>query len=129
MTERDAAKSELLDGQASVESREGYVHVWHGRAARDVEEWEGLRVVVEGELPERGARLLFDSRDSDQTPSDVQAAIWNWLQTCSSLERVATLVQSSNLAVSVRMQGIAKGVRIRAFAEEDEAVGWLTGAS
>lgn len=73
-------------------------------------------------------RLLFDSRDSDQTPAAVQSAIWDWLQTCTKLDRVATLVVSEALSISARMQGVAKSVSIRAFDTEREARGWLVGA-
>ena len=72
-----------------------------------------------------GLEPIADAGDDDMIPEDVQAAIWSWLQAHGQLKRVAALVQSSSLAVSLRMQGIAKGVRIRAFDNETEAEAWV----
>ena len=118
--------TELLNGDAKVEQRDGYVRFWHGRPAANLEEWGVLRAAIDALLPEEGGCLVIDSRDSDYTPQDVQAAIWAWLEG-SSMKRVAALVQSESLAVSLRMRSIAKGVQLKAFADEGEAEAWLRG--
>ena len=122
---------ELLSGEARISfhsgPKGGFVRVWHGRAANNLAELDEVMKGVDAALEESGSRaVLFDSRESGYTPQDVQDALWGWLER-SELRRVATLVQSENLAVSVRMTGLVRKVPIRAFADENAARAWLTG--
>jgi hypothetical protein len=119
---------EVLAGQVKIHTEPTHVFVWHGRAAKDLDELRLVLDAIDRALAESGRRrLLFDSRDSDYTPPDVQKALWAWLDE-APLDRIATLVRSENLAVSVRMTGISMGIRIRAFHDATEAVRWLGGA-
>ena len=60
------------------------------------------------------------------TPKDVGARIWSWLSDHPELARVATLVNSEELADSINMGGVGNDVRIRSFHKEPAAVRWLT---
>ncbi len=116
-----------LQGDVKVELASDHVRVWHGRSARDVDEVEAVIACIDAALADAGTRcLLMDSRDSDRTPAEVQARLWTWLEQ-SGLERVATLIQNELLGVRVRMQGLTKGVKLRAFTSEAEALAWLRG--
>lgn len=114
-----------LSGDLEIRRHDGYLRVWHGRAAKTVDEVEVVIAAIEEEMATTGFRdLLFDSRDSDRTPEDVQARLWAWLQN-AGLRRVATLIRSEMLGVSVQMQGLTRSVRLRAFASEQKATAWL----
>jgi len=71
-------------------------------------------------------RLLFDSRDADETPKEVGALIWGWMTEHPTLERVATVVHSKELADSVNIRGVGKELRIRSFSASPAAIRWLT---
>jgi hypothetical protein len=116
----------LLDGDLEIRPHQGFLEVWHRRAAKDVAEMDFIIDAIESALDSHGVRrLMFDSRESEYTPSEVQQRIWEWLQAGKGFERVATLVEAELLAVSVRMTGMGKGVKIKAFADRAEARQWL----
>lgn len=120
------ASRRLLDGDVEIRPFDGFLEVWHRRAASDVAEMDVIIDAIETALSDHDVRrVMFDSRESEYTPSDVQQRIWDWLQAGEGFERVATLVESELLAVSVRMTGMGKGVKIKAFAERTEAARWL----
>lgn len=117
----------FLDGELTISPRSGYVRVWHRRSARDLAELEPVLKAMEAALLENGTTcLLFDSREANYQEGEVQARMWSWLQGCDLVKRVATLVESPMLAISVNMTGMTKGVSIKAFADEREAEVWLT---
>ena len=118
---------ELLDGGLKIYLRDGFVEVWHSKAAKTVEETDAIMGAIDEVLEKTGqSLLLFDSRESERTPPEVGKRIWAWLEGNPRLRRVATLLESENLAVSVRMSGIAHAVKIKAFHTRDDAVAFLT---
>ena len=120
-------RREALDGEVVIERKPGYVRVWHRRSARDLDEAQVVLDAMDAALSEWELdRLLFDSREADVSPPDVGAAIWKWLSESENIARVATLLQSAELATKVNLGGIGNDVRIRAFHQEPAAVRWLT---
>lgn len=116
----------LLGGQLTIEPRENYLFIWHGRAARDAQELKPvLRGMAQMLMHNHVQRILFDSRDSDYTPPEVQTLLWNWLEN-AQLEKVGTLVESKNLAVSLRMTGLSKKIVMRAFDRMSTAEAWMS---
>ena len=115
----------VLDGDVTIEHRGDYLHVYHARSARDLAELDEVIKALEAALAETGVTLiLFDSRDSDTTPDDVGARLWEWLHE-GPVSRVATLIKSEMLQISVQLKGLAQNVRLRAFDDEQEALEWL----
>lgn len=115
----------LLGGQLIIEPREKYLFIWHGRAARDAQELKPvLRGMDQMLIHNHVKRILFDSRDSNYTPPEVQTLLWNWLEN-AKLEKVGTLVDSKNLAVSLRMTGLSKKIVMRAFDRMSVAEAWM----
>ena len=109
-----------------VEARGGIVHVWHGRSAQNVEEGREVLRAIDRELRRTGIQmLLFDSRDSDRTPPEVQKLIWNWLSNHTGIRRVATVMESKDLAGNVRVTGVERGVRLKTFNDQAKAEAWL----
>lgn len=105
----------LLDGNVTVTWTGAYVRVWHRQNASDLEELRLILTTIDGALQANATGyLLFDSRDVDYTPGDVQQGIWDWLAAHDKLVRIATLVESEALAVSVNMNGLGKRIPIRA---------------
>ncbi len=116
-----------LDDVLRIDISGGVVKVWHARSARNDEEAEAILAAIDRALETSGIDLLMiDSRDADRTPPEVQARIWTWLTNSSRIRKVATLVQSAELATNVRATGVGHGVLIKAFHDEDEARRWLT---
>ena len=110
----------------TIEVCDGFVHVSHSRSARDMSEVEEVIEKIDAALDQCSQRrLVFDSRRSDRTPDEIQVRLWNWL-VASRPERVATVVTSDMLAVSLKMTGLSKGVKLRAFDDEDTAARWVT---
>lgn len=115
----------MLGGDVQLEGRGDYLFVTHGRSAHSVEELEEVIEAIESGLTGEGTRrLLFDSRGADRTSDEVQERLWTWLES-AGLERVATLVTSDMLSISLKMTGLARGVKLRAFDDEREADQWL----
>ena len=109
-----------------IETHDGYVKVWHDRPANDVPELDSILQSIDDALAAAQAtRIVFDSRESEYRGGEVQSRMWDWLQGHPRLKRVATLVKSELLATSVNMTGVSKAVRIKAFANETQAVDWL----
>jgi hypothetical protein len=101
--------------------------VWHGRSAKTVDEARGVLDAIDRALHMYALDLLlFDSRDADETPQEVQAVIWEWLQR-AKLKRMATLIRSDMKAVSLRMAALGKRLKIGTFADRDAALAWLRG--
>jgi len=101
------------------------VFVSHGRSAHSIEELEQVIRALESGLASEGARrLMFDSRGADRTSDEVQERLWAWLES-AGLDRVATLVSSDMLSISLKMTGLARGVKLRAFDDEAQADRWL----
>ena len=120
-------KHVALEGSLELVRKPGYVRVWHGRSARTLEEADAVLNEIDQAMDRwQTYRLMFDSRDADRTPADVGARIWSWLSDHPRIERVATLVQSGELADSVDLQGIGNDIRIRSFHAEPAAERWLT---
>lgn len=120
-------RAEALGGDVVLEDRGTYLHIYHRRSARDLEEAQQVLDAMDRAIGEWGHQdLLFDSRDSDLSSREVGDRVWAWLSQHSSLHRVATLVKSELLAQSINMGGISKRVRIRGFHEEAAAIEWLT---
>ena len=116
-----------LDGHIRIERRPGYVFVWHGRSAQDLDEATIVLDAMDAALEDWSAdRLLFDSRTADATPPEVGKRIWGWLADHPRLRKVATLVESPERADRINTGLIGEGVRIRAFHDEAPAVRWLT---
>jgi hypothetical protein len=116
-----------LEGELILEQKPGYIRVWHKRSARNADEADAVLASLEAAMEEwRVRRLLFDSRDADETPSEVGERIWSWMSAHVELERVATLVRSPDLADSVNVRGIENAFHIRSFHKEPAAVRWLT---
>ncbi|MCH2110197.1 MAG: hypothetical protein MK135_12785 [Polyangiaceae bacterium] len=120
-----SSEMDLLEGEMQLEARDGYLLVTHRRSARSLQELDHVLQAIDRllRLKELDA-LLFDSRQSDYTPPDIQTALWAWLKK-RRFRKVAVLVKSSNLAVSLRMTGLSEGVNMRAFDSELGAVKWL----
>ena len=115
-----------VEGFFRIEISGGIVSCWHGRSAQSVAEVNQVLSSIDDALDESGiSLLLFDSREADRTPEEVQGRIWSWLTNASNIRKVATVMKSEMLATSVRMTGIGKGVRIKAFHDEAEARTWL----
>ncbi len=109
-------RREALDGELVIERMPGYARVWHRRSARDAAEAQVVLDAMDSAMSDwQLDRLLFDSRDADDTPPEVGAMIWRWLSRHGSLARVATLVQSKVNAERIDLGGIGNDVRIRAF--------------
>lgn len=120
------SEQRLLDGDVTVRWTGTYVRVWHRKNASNLEELEVVLTGIEDGLrANESGYLLFDSRDVEYTPGDVQQGIWDWLASHPTLVRVATLVESEALAVSVNMNGLGRRIPIRAFHDERSAAGWL----
>ncbi|MEM7160084.1 MAG: hypothetical protein AAF799_45020 [Myxococcota bacterium] len=109
-----------------IEVGGGVVKVWHGRSARNRAETNTVLGAIDRALEESEiGLLLFDSRDSDRTPAAVQDRIWQWLSRSTHVRKVATLLNSRELAADVRAMAVGHGVMFRAFHDEDEARHWL----
>jgi hypothetical protein len=109
-----------------IDIREGVVGVWHGRSASDASEAAAVLGAIDAALEESGIELLmFDSREADRTPPEVQEAIWNWLVGHSGIRKVATLMHSRDLAKKVRVTAVGSGLLLKTFADEDKARRWL----
>jgi len=121
-------RREALDGAVVMELMPGYLRVFHSRSARDLAETELVLAAMDGAMRDwQQDRLMFDSREANDTLPEVGARIWSWLQGHPDVVRVATLVESSELADRINMGEIGvDGVRIRAFHRERAAARWLT---
>lgn len=109
-----------------IETTGGVVSVWHARSARNLSEADAILEAIDAALKTTGIPyLLFDSRDADRTPPEIQERIWGWLTEHRSLRRVATVMHSKDLAQNVRETGVGRGIRIKTFADEDAARAWL----
>lgn len=109
-----------------LDIRDGVVTVWHSRSAADADEATEVLGAIDGALEQSGIELLiFDSRDADRTPPEVQEAIWNWLVGHSGIRKVATLMHSRDLAKKVRVTAVGSGLLLKTFADEDAARRWL----
>lgn len=118
--------SENISRRTKIRIATDFVHVWHQRAAQNEAELREVISTLERALRRsRRRKILFDSRDSDVTPPDIQSLFWEWLEG-AKLQKIATLVTSKNLAVSVRMTGVSRGVNLRAFDSESAATRWLS---
>ena len=116
----------LLGGECELRVLPKYLRVWHGRSASNLEELMEVLDAIDQALETHGvSRVMFDSRDADYSEGEVQSRMWAWLTGHPVLDRVATLVQSPRLAVSVGLTGMSKGVKIKAFHIESEAATWL----
>jgi hypothetical protein len=112
----------------SVVLQDGIARLWYARAAQNVRESMKILDAVDKHLFSTGVfRLLIDSRDADRTPPKVQSHIWIWLRDHTQLRMVATLMHSRELGRNVRSGGAERGVRIRAFDDEETALVWLKG--
>lgn len=125
-TERERT---LLDGDVRIEPRDGYLFVWHRRAAENLAELEHILSELDVALEADDlTAIMFDSRQANYTEGEVQSRMWSWLEGHPRLRQVATLVESPRLAVSVQMTGMSRRVKIRAFHDESEGEAWLRGA-
>ena len=113
-------------GTLRIEVGGGVVKVWHGRSARNRAETNTVLGAIDRALEESEiGLLLFDSRDADRTPAEVQDRIWQWLSRSTHIRKVATLLHCKELAANARATAIGHGVLLRAFHDEDEARDWL----
>ena len=109
-----------------MQIREGYVHVWHRRAANDIAELDDVLAQIDAALRASDCKaLMFDSRESEYRGGDVQDRMWAWITGHPFVTRIATLVESERLATSVNMTGLTVGLKIRAFHAESGAETWL----
>jgi hypothetical protein len=119
----------MLDGSIDfleVKVSGGVVAVWHGRSAANVEEGATVLAAIDAALARSGVEvLMFDSRDADRTPPEVQAQIWDWLTRHTGIRKVATLMHSKDLAKMVRVNAVGNGVRLKTFDDEGQARRWL----
>jgi hypothetical protein len=91
-----------------------------------VAEADAILAAIDAELDRTGRQhLLIDSRASDRTPQEVQDHIWAWLAGHIGLRGVATVMQSAELAGTVRRVGVTRGIRIRTFNDDEAARIWL----
>ena len=109
-----------------IEPREGVVGVWHQRSAQNAEEAHAVLAAIDAALTESGIELLmFDSRDADRTPPEVQEIIWSWLVGHVGIRKVATLMHSRDLAKKVRVTAVGSGLLLKTFDDEAKARRWL----
>ena len=109
-----------------IEIREGVVGVWHERSARDAGEAQAVLDAIDAALAESGIELLmFDSREADRTPPEVQEIIWSWLVAHVGIRKVATLMHSRDLAKKVRVTAVGSGLLLKTFDDETQARYWL----
>ena len=81
---------------------------------------------IDAALTNSGIELLmFDSRDADRTPPEVQEIIWSWLVGHSGIRKVATLMHSRDLAKKVRVTAVGSGLLLKTFDDESKARRWL----
>jgi len=117
-----------MDGDCELRVEAQFLRVWHGRSASSLDELLEVLDAIDATLASRSlTRVMFDSRDAEYTEGEVQSRMWAWLTEHLVLDRVATLVTSPRLAVSVGLTGMSRGVKIKAFHIESEAAAWLRG--
>ena len=97
-----------------------------GRLANVADARKMQREIVERCLEWGVRRAVFDNRATIAPDDEVRELMWEWLVDVD-LERVALLLESPMAVVRANMTALAKGLKVRAFAELDEARAWLKG--
>lgn len=109
-----------------IKIERGVVCAWHKRSATSVVEVRGVLDAIDSALSSSGSELLMlDSRDADRTLEAIEAEIWDWLSGHRGIRKVATLMRSKSLSKKVRVTAIGNGVRLKTFADDEEARQWL----
>jgi hypothetical protein len=109
----------------TVELRDGFAFV---------EQTGELTMAVADELLERlegllasagHRRVLFDNRRTEAPSREVRDYIHGEVTTPGRFERLAFVFDSDMLVTSVRLDALARGIPLRAFATLEEAEAWL----
>lgn len=116
----------LFRGAVRMHEADDYVRVWFDRPAANVSELAEMTRALERSLRDAQTnRVLMDSRDSQYHQSEIQQRLWEWLDQCALVARVAFLVRSANYAKFINDSGVGPNVAARALHEESQALAWL----
>lgn len=89
-----------------------------------VEDAIAVQETIETTAQRTGARkLVLDNRRTDPSSAPAVALMRQWLR-MADFDAVALVLESELLRVSVNMDSVGHGRRIRAFGSVEDAVGW-----
>jgi len=109
-----------------IKIERGVVCAWHRRSATSIVEVRAVLEAIDDALSSSGSELLMiDSRDADRTLEAVETEIWDWVSGHRGIRKVATLMRSKRLSKKVRVTAIGNGVRLKTFADDEDARRWL----
>ena len=113
----------FLGGEVRVE--DGYVFVRNESVPNPARAREVLGAVDQA-LEAGGVRaVMFDTRDMEAPPEEVNAILRAWVDLCLNHDKVALLVRSDLKRIASNMRALSVGVKMRSFHDRDEAVAWL----
>ncbi len=96
-------------------------------APADIEEVRHFQQSVQREMSRlRTGHVLFDNRETSAVSVEVSEALNEWVQDAELFKRVALLLNSELMVVSINMGALAKRIAVRAFDDQQSAVLWVS---